>query len=151
MSQDSQPRLVFPALGGIYEKLSPYAEPLLRVVAGVLLIPHGLQKLFGMLGGGGLSGTAVFMDKAGYSPGMFWGIVVGCTETFGGILLAIGLLTRPVAAALVIELIFAFKVTIQRGWFGGSELVVLWFFVALFFLVRGAGRCSVARIIGREI
>lgn len=151
MSQDTQPRLIIPALGGIYEKLSPYMEPLLRFVAGVMLVPHGLQKLFGMFGGGGLSGTAVFMDKVGYSPGMFWGIVVGCTELFGGILLAIGLFTRPVAAAIAIELICAFRVTIERGWFGGSELTVLWFLIALLFLVRGAGRCSVARMIGREI
>ena len=105
MSQSPQPRLVIPSLGGIYERLSPYMEPLLRFVAGAMLIPHGCQKLFGMFGGGGLSGTAVFMEKSGYSPGMLWAIVVGCTETFGGILLAVGLLTRPAAAAITIELI----------------------------------------------
>ncbi len=151
MSQGSQPRLVFPALGGIYETLSPYMEPLLRFVAGAMLVPPGFQKLFGMFGGGGLAGTAAFMDKVGYSPGMLWAIIVGCTELFGGILLAIGLLTRPVAAAITIELICAIRVTIRRGWFESNELAVLWLLIILFFLVRGAGRCSVARIIGREI
>lgn len=150
MSQTSQPRLIIPAFGGIYEALSPYMEPLLRFVAGAMLIPHGCQKLFGMFSGGGLSGTAVFMDKAGYSPGMLWAVVVGCTELFGGILLAIGLLTRPVAAAITIELIFAILVTIKRGWMGSNELPVLWLAVVLLFLVRGGGRCSVDRIIGRE-
>jgi putative oxidoreductase len=103
-----------------------------------------------MFGGGGLAGTAAYMDKVGYSPGMLWGIVVGCTELFGGILLAIGLLTRPAAAAITIELIFAMAVTIQRGWLGSNELTVLWFMIAVVFLVRGGGRCSIDRMIGRE-
>jgi putative oxidoreductase len=141
---------MIPALGGIYEKSSLYVEPLLRFVAGAMLVPHGCQKLFGMFGGGGLSGTAMFMDKAGYSPGMLWAAVVGCTELFGGILLAVGLLTRPAAAAITIEMIFAIAVTIQRGWIGSNELPVLWLFIALVFLARGGGRCSVDRIIGRE-
>lgn len=150
MSQSSQPRLIIPGLGGIYEGLSPYMEPLLRFVAGAMLIPHGCQKLFGMFGGGGLAGTAAFMEKSGYSPGMLWAIVVGCTELFGGILLGTGLLTRPAAAAITIELIFAFLVTIQRGWIGSNELPVLWLAIVLVFLVRGGGRCSIDRMIGRE-
>jgi putative oxidoreductase len=150
MSQDSPARLIIPALGGIYEALSPYMEPLLRFVAGAMLVQHGCQKLFGMFGGGGLSRTAVFMEKSGYSPGMLWAIVVGCTELFGGILLAIGLLTRPAAAAITIELIFAIAVTIQRGWIGSNELPVLWLAIVVLFLVRGGGRCSIDRMIGRE-
>lgn len=150
MPQGTQPRLIIPALGGIHEGLSPYMEPLLRFVAGAMLVPHGCQKLFGMFGGGGLSGTAVFMEKVGYSPGMLWAIVVGCTEIFGGILLAIGLLTRPAAAAITIELIFAIAVTVQRGWIGSNELPVLWLAIVLVFLVRGGGRCSIDRMIGRE-
>lgn len=139
-----------PALGGIYERLSPYVEPLLRFVAGAMLIPHGCQKLFGMFGGSGLSGTAAFMEKVGYSPGMLWTIVVGCTEVFGGTLLAIGLLTRPAAAAITIESIFAIAVGVRQAWFGLSELPVLWLMIVVVFLVRGGGQCSVDRIIGRE-
>ena len=141
---------MIPALGGIYEKSSLYMEPLLRFVAGAMLIPHGCQKLFGMFGGGGLKGTPVFMEKVGYSPGMLWAVVVGCTELIGGTLLAIGLLTRPAAAAITIELIFVINVTIRRGWFESNELAVLWFVIVLVFLVRGGGRCSVDRMIGRE-
>ena len=89
MSQDAQPRLLHDsgARRHLSERSSLYVEPLLRFVAGAMLVPHGCQKLFGMFGGGGSSGTAVFMDKVGYSPGMLWGTVVGCTELFGGILL----------------------------------------------------------------
>ena len=150
MLRTTQFRPIVPALGGIYESLSPYMEPLLRFAAGAMLVPHGCQKLFGMFGGGGLAKTAAFMEKSGYSPGMLWAVVVGCTELFGGILLAIGLLTRPVAAAITIELIFVTAVTIKRGWFDSNELAVLWLVVSLVFLVRGGGRCSIDRIIGRE-
>ena len=150
MSQGSEPRRIIPALGGIYERLGSCMEVMLRVVAGAMLVPHGCQKLFGMFGGGGLSGTAVFMDKVGYSPGMLWAVVVGCTELFGGALLAIGLLTRPVAAAITIELICAIRVTIRRGWFESNELAVLWLAIVVFFLIRCGGRCSADRILGRE-
>jgi hypothetical protein len=40
------PRLIIPGLGGLYGALSLYAEPLLRFVIGVLLVPHGMQKIF---------------------------------------------------------------------------------------------------------
>ena len=43
----SKSRLYFPALGKIYEPLSPYAELLLRAGLGAILVVHGLQKFFG--------------------------------------------------------------------------------------------------------
>jgi uncharacterized membrane protein YphA (DoxX/SURF4 family) len=41
-------------------------------------------------------------------------------------------------------------ITIKRGWFGDNELAVLWLSVAIFFLIRGGGRCSVDRTIKWE-
>ena len=124
-----------PALSGLYQGLSPWMEPLLRFIAGAMLVPHGCQKLFGMFGGGGLAGTAQFMDRVGYHPGMLWAYVVGLNEVIAGALLAIGLLTRPAAAAVAIQMLFVVPVTIRRGWFEGNELAVLWLSVAIF----GAG------------
>ena len=40
-------RLYIPALGGIYSSVSDFAEPILRIALGGILIPHGCQKLFG--------------------------------------------------------------------------------------------------------
>ena len=48
----NKPALYIPALGGIYSSLDGLAAPLLRVVVGLSLMPHGAQKLFGMFGGG---------------------------------------------------------------------------------------------------
>ena len=48
---------IVPAFGAISGALSPFAEPLVRVVTGLLLVPHGAQKLFGWFGGYGVEAT----------------------------------------------------------------------------------------------
>ena len=90
-------RYYIPALGNLYARFEPYVLPLLRAGLGIILLAHGCQKLFGMFGGMGLNANAALFQRLGYSPGMFWGTLVGCTETIGGILLVIGLFTRPAA------------------------------------------------------
>lgn len=72
----------------------------LRVVVGVLFMGHGLQKLAGWFGGHGLDGTGQFFDKVGLRPGRAQATVAGVSETAGGALLALGLLT-PVGAAML--------------------------------------------------
>ena len=47
-----------PALGSIYGAVDEYAEPILRIALGAILIPHGMQKLFGAFGGMGFAGNA---------------------------------------------------------------------------------------------
>src|SRR5712691_98493 len=147
-------RLYVPALGGIYSAVSEFAEPILRIGLGGILIPHGCQKLFGMFGGMGLSGNAALFDRLGYTPGMFWGTLVACTELIGGILLVLGLFTRFAAAAVLIFMIVAVKFTSAKGFFwsaGGWEYPLLIGICALFFLIRGGGPWSLDRTIGQEI
>lgn len=74
---------------------------LLRGVIGLLFIGHGTGKLFGWFGGGGLAGTAGFFESVGYAPGQPLAVLAGLTETVGGLLLVLGLLT-PLGAAAVI-------------------------------------------------
>src|SRR5262245_1360764 len=148
-------QLYIPALRRIYDWEAPFAEPLLRVALGAILIPHGMQKLFGAFGGAGLAANAALFERLGFSPGMFWGTLVACTEFFGGIMLVIGLFTRFAAAAVVIFMINAILVTSKAGGFfwtnRGSEFSILIFFVALFFLIRGGGDYSVDHKIGKEL
>ena len=150
----STPRLIIPALSGIYSGLSDFAQAALRIGLGGILIPHGMQKLFGALGGLGISGNAALFDKIGYSPGIFWGTLVGCTEFIGGILLVLGLFTRPAAFAVVVFMINAVYFTSKTGGFfwttRGSEFSILILLVAFFLLIRGAGPWSIDRRIGRE-
>ena len=53
---DSAP-LIFPQLGPLYETLAPWIEALLRVVAGLALVPHGLRNTFGMFPSTGCNRT----------------------------------------------------------------------------------------------
>jgi putative oxidoreductase len=144
-----------PALGGIYNAVEKYAEPILRITLGAVLIPHGMQKLFGAFGGMGFAGNAALFDRIGFTPGVFWGTLVGCTELIGGILLVLGLFTRFAAAAVLIFMVVAVKFTSARGGFfwstQGFEYPLLIAVCALFFLMRGGGSCSLDGAIGREL
>jgi hypothetical protein len=63
-------RLYVPAFGGLYSAVNEYAEPILRIGVGAILIPHGMQKLFGAFGGMGLTNNAALFDRLGYTPGI---------------------------------------------------------------------------------
>jgi putative oxidoreductase len=139
-------RVYVPALAPLYEATWQVVEVILRVVTGLLLLPHGAQKLFGMFGGEGLSGTLQFFDKMGYWPGVFWAPLVGCLQFFGGILLAIGLFTRPIAFVLFLLSLFVIYFRLRNGFWaaqGGVEHVILWVAALLFFAVRGGNEWSV--------
>jgi putative oxidoreductase len=122
------------------------AKAVLRIGAGLLFIEHGVQKLFGLLGGFRTpGGTAQLMSRYG---------VAGVLETFGGLLIVIGLFTRPMAAILVVEMIVAYF--IQHFPRGGSpvenagELALLYALIFLFFACDGAGPFSVDSRIHRR-
>ena len=146
-------RYYIPALGGFYASLDRYMLPLLRAGLGLILMAHGSQKLFGMFGGMGLNANAALFDKFGYHPGMFWGTLVGCTETIGGALLILGLFTRPAAVAVVIFMLFSIEFTSKAGFFwtkGGMEYSILILLVALMFAIRGGGQCALDSKMAKE-
>jgi len=111
----------------------------LRIMAGLLFMQHGLQKLFGLFGGmGGPGVTAPLMSLMG---------VAGVLEFAGGILLVLGLLTRPVAAVLLFEMIYAFA-TVHAPQGGApiqnqGELALLYASIFMFLMGAGAGPFSV--------
>ncbi len=149
-----KPELYIPALSGIYSALDGWAEPILRIFVGLMLIPHGAQKLFGMFGGGGISGTAQFFESSGYTPAVFWAAVVGITEFFGGIAITLGLFTRLAALFVFIQMcVLVFSFHMPNGFFnfkGGYEFPLLWGIAALFFLIRGGGRFSLDTKMSKE-
>ena len=146
-------RYYIPALGVLYARLEPFVLPLLRVGLGLILIPHGCQKLFGMFGGMGLNANAALFQRLGYSPGMFWGTLVGCTEVIAGTLLVLGLFTRPASLSIVIFMIFSIHFTSAKGFFwsaGGMEYSILILLVALVFMIRGGGEYSLDKSMPKE-
>jgi len=145
---------LLPGVASIEQSLSPFAEPLVRVTAGLLLLPHGAQKLFGWFGGYGVDATGQFFAAKLGLPASF-ALLAGLIEVLGGLALAAGFLTRA-AAALVFALmaVAVIWVHLPIGYFwmtGGLEYPLMWGLVALAFVFRGGGRYSVDALIGREI
>ncbi|MDJ0948984.1 MAG: DoxX family protein [Alphaproteobacteria bacterium] len=154
MSNGAQTTLIIPALGGIYDGLGRFTDPLVRVITGLLLIPHGMQKLFGSFGGN-IEGTIGFMSKMGIEPAAFFAYYIGVLEFFGGIMLVLGLLTRVVAAQVLgFMLVAAFVVHLPVGGFfwtnRGYEYPLMWAVLALVVLIRGGGEMSLDKRIGKE-
>ena len=150
MARSTRSGYYVPALGGFYASLDQYAATMLRVVMGAMLIPHGMQKLFGSLGGPGMARMAAIMDQIGYHPGTLWAWLIALTEFVGGILLILGLFTRPVAFILAGDMAVAyFMAHAPRGFFpismggNGGELAIMFCFVFLYLMVAGAGAWSV--------
>src|ERR1700755_579946 len=99
-SQASRQVPAIPAISPITDALSPFAEPLVRITAGLLLVPHGAQKLFGLFGGYGIEATGQFFaSKLGLPASL--ALVAGLIEFVGGLMLAAGFATRIVAALVV--------------------------------------------------
>ena len=120
-------------------RLAPATHAVLRIGTGLLFMQHGLQKLFGMFGGiNGEGGTVELMSRIG---------LAGVLEAFGGPLIVIGLLTRPVALVLMLEMVAAFAIAhLPRGGApiqNGGELPLLFALVWAFFAANGAGPYSV--------
>ena len=148
-------RLIIPALGPLYGRLSGLSYPMIRFFTGLILMPHDAQKLFGWFGGSGLEATGnFFASNFGLEPGLLFAALVGLTEFFGGLFLAVGFLTRPSALAIAVVMAVAvFTVHLPNGFFwtaGGYEYPLLWGLVALALAFRGGGALSLDRALGRE-
>jgi putative oxidoreductase len=154
MADVTAPRPYVPAFSGIYAAFDPIALPLLRLTMGLILVPHGCQKLFGWFGGLGFEKFTEIFDKIGWHPAVFWVALVALTESVGGLLLAFGFLTRFAAAAILIFMLNAMWSTSAKGFFwaqGGMEYPLLIGVVALVFLIKGGGRFSVDHALGKEL
>jgi putative oxidoreductase len=145
-------RLLFPSLASFYAGVEPYLYPFMRAVVGLMLIPHGIEKLE--------RGVAAFSAnnpaKLGFWPPTGWGWVVVIIEVIGGPCIALGLFTRFFAAAAAIELaIVAFGVHAKTGYFWtgrGLEYPLMWGCMMLVIALRGGGALSLDhKLLKREL
>lgn len=139
--------LVVPALGPIYAGLHDGAETVLRVAAGGLLIAHGAPKIMDPLGATGL------VEMIGFAPPAFWSVLLSITEPVAGLLLAIGLLTRPAAVAgtaILLVTVYFHWIVVEEG-FQGAQFSILWAAVTAFFAIRGGHAQSVDARLGRAL
>jgi len=133
---------------------------ILRTTLGMVMLPHGAQKLLGWYGGLGFSGTlGLFTEKMGIPLPVAFLVIVA--ESLGSLGLLAGLLTRFTAASLAIIMLGAIvMVHLPHGffmnWFGqqqgeGFEYHLLVIGIAAALLVTGGGRWSVDRIFAERI
>lgn len=143
---DHEPKLVFPALAGLYAAVSDFWYPLIRVAAGGFLLYHGWGKLMT-----GAAPVTAAMAKNGIEPHTPAAYIVIFLETIGALAIILGLFTRVFAAAIAIEMaVIAFVVQRPQG-FGRMELFLLWGIVLFAISLRGGGPYSLDRRIGKEI
>lgn len=117
----------------------------LRIVLGLLMIGHAMQKLTGAFGGDGFAKMAMLFDRLGFQPGRVTVTMAITAELGGGILLIGGLLTPVAAAALIGTLVVAASVHWKKGLWGaagGYELPAVLAVIALVVALLGPGRVS---------
>mgnify|MGYP001138572548 FL=1 len=134
---------------------SGYAALALRIPAGIIFIAHGAQKLFGWFGGYGLEGTGQWMGSIGLEPGYLMALLAGSAEFFGGLLLLLGLLTRPAALALSITMLVAiFSVHFANGLFmsnNGYEFGLALLAISVSLLFSGAGKLALDNQLAKKL
>ena len=141
----------------VLASLSPYADAVLRIAVGALLIPHGLRFAFGMWPNSGnpnktMAELSASLDSWGYRPGWLWSKAIAFNHLVCGPLLVVGLFTRPAALVATIFLAVACLERWRVGkWFWnklGVEYTLLWAIAAFHVLIAGPGQFSLDRALG---
>ncbi len=135
----SNSSLIIPPLGTLYSALDGVAYAILRVAAGAALMVHGWPKIQDPMKLVGM------VESLGFAPGALWAVLLAATEFIGGLLLILGLLTRPAALAATIVLlvtVYFHWIVQSQGW-GGSEKSILWAAMTFLLFVRGGGALSI--------
>ncbi|MGQ0810166.1 MAG: DoxX family protein [Nitrospiraceae bacterium] len=137
-----------------------WAGLILRLTLGLVMFPHGAQKMLGWYGGFGFSGTMGFFTETMHLPWIVALLVIS-GEFFGSLGLLAGLLTRFTAASLAIIMIGAIATThLPHGffmnWFGkqageGYEYHLLVIGIGLALMITGAGKWSVDGVLAQEM
>lgn len=135
------------------------AATVLRIVLGLIVFPHGAQKLLGWFGGFGFTGTMNFFTGTVHLPWII-GFLVIMTEFFGSLMLIAGVATRFVALLFIINFTGVILTShLSNGffinWLGnqkgeGYEYHLLIIGMAVSLLISGAGKLSVDRLLVRN-
>ena len=140
-----------PRLTALLRTGQEYAPLVLRLGLGLMILPHGTQKLLGWFGGYGFTGTLQFFTETMGIPWLF-GFLAIMAEFFGGLALLIGALTRLAALGVgIVMLVAAWTSHLQNGffmnWYGnqageGVEFHLLALAMALALIICGGGYAS---------
>lgn len=122
-------------LSATLSSFAPTMKGIFRIGAGLLFMQHGIQKLFGLLGG---DQVGSFFSQMG---------LAGVLEFFGGLLVVVGFVTRPVSIILALEMVIAYFIAHQpQGGFpiqNGGELALLYALTFALIATIGPGKFSI--------
>jgi putative oxidoreductase len=137
-------------IGKLLHTDADYACTFLRIIAGIIIFPYGMQKLLGWFDGVGIKGTLEQMTVRKIPQFIGWLIIIG--QSLGSIALIFGFLGRIAAGGLFTIFIGALIVHLPDGWamnwFGrkdgeGIEYHVLLLSLLLIVIIRGSGAMSI--------
>ena len=125
-----------------------------RLVLGTLIVAHGGQKLFGWLGGYGLTGTGGFFEQLGFRPGRAFAAAASVSEIAAGVLLVLGFL-GPIGPALLLSVMIVAAVSVHwnHGLFAatnGIEVPLLYGTGAVTLALTGPGAYSLDAALGLD-
>ena len=144
----------------LFETDDSWSSLILRVMLGVVIFPHGAQKLLGWYGGFGFAGTLGFFTEQMHLPWLV-ALLVIIGESFGSLGLLAGFLTRFTAASFALIMVGAITLVhwphgFFMNWFGkqageGFEYHLLGIAICAAMIMTGAGRWSVDGMIAKNL
>jgi putative oxidoreductase len=145
-----EPRPLVPMLAPLYAHTTDISWLIVRLTAGLMLLPHGIPKW--------QAGAAAFatgsLARRGIEPALPLAYLVIFIETVGAICIALGLFTRFFAAAAAIHLLVVTFIHMPQGfaWASrGYEYPLMWGLILFAIALRGGGPYSLDRKIGKEL
>ncbi|WP_303722492.1 DoxX family protein [Malonomonas rubra] len=136
----------------LFSTQDEFAPLVMRVMLGIVFIPHGAQKVLGWFGGYGLEGTLNFFTQTMGLP-LFLAVLIIAAESLGSLGLIVGFLTRFTAFGIACVMTGAiFTVHLENGFFmnwtgkqagEGFEFHLLAIALAVALMITGGGKASV--------
>ncbi len=143
----------------LFQTDEAWSSLILRVILGVVMLPHGAQKLLGWFGGFGFAGTMGFFTEQMHVPAALAFLVI-MGESFGSLGLIVGFLTRFSAFGVLCIMLGAIAMVhwpngFFMNWFGkqageGFEYHLLVIGMSLALLIAGGGKWSVDGVIAKK-
>lgn len=133
---------------------------ILRVLLGIVIFPHGAQKLLGWFGGGGFTASMRWFESSFHIPTIF-ALLAILAESVGAVALIAGFFTRIAALAISVNMLVAValvhgKVGFFMNWGGtakgeGFEYHILAMAIGIALMIMGGGRWSVDGVIAKKL